>query len=64
VPRFGRLRDTLNQKSPQADALVAPELLTVIAGGQGSGLRMNEAEIARSVGGRSHLEDLKAALNN
>jgi hypothetical protein len=63
IQRFGRLKDTLNQNTPQADALVAPELLTVMAGGAGSGLRMNEAEISRIVGGRSNLESLKAALN-
>ena len=61
--RFGRLQDTINQNSPQADALVAPELLSVMAGGQGSGLRMNEAEIARIVGGRSKWQDLQAAVN-
>jgi len=61
--RLGRLQDTLAQNSPQADALVAPELLTVMAGGMGSGLRMNEAEIARIVGGRSKWESLKAAIN-
>jgi hypothetical protein len=59
--RMGRLKDTLAQGTPQADALAAPELLTIMAGGQGSGLRMNEAEIARIVGGRSHWENLKAA---
>lgn len=63
VTRLGRLADTINQVTPQADALVAPELLTVMAGGQGSGLRMNEAEIARIVGGRTNLEGFKAALN-
>lgn len=63
VLRMGRLQDTLNQNTPQADALVAPELLTVMAGGQGSGLRMNEAEISRIVGGRSNWESLKAAVN-
>jgi hypothetical protein len=63
IQRFGRLQDTINQNSPQADALVAPELLTVMAGGQGSGLRMNEAEISRIVGGRSKWEDLQAAAN-
>ena len=61
IQRLGRLQDTLAQNSPQADALVAPELLTVMAGGQGSGLRMNEAEISRIVGGRSQWENLKAA---
>jgi hypothetical protein len=62
--RMGRLSDTLNQQSPQADALIGPELLTVMAGGQGSGLRMNEAEIHRIVGGRSAWEDLKGHLQH
>ena len=61
VARMGRLKDTLAQGTPQADALVAPELLTVMAGGAGSGLRMNEAEIARIIGGRSKWESLRAA---
>jgi hypothetical protein len=34
-----------------------------MAGGQGSGIRINEAEINRVVGGRSKWEDLKAAVN-
>ncbi|HEX8711814.1 MAG TPA: hypothetical protein VF730_08075 [Terracidiphilus sp.] len=63
IMRMGRLRDTLAQGTPQADALIAPELLTVMAGGMGSGLRMNEAEIARIVGGRSNWESLKASMN-
>ena len=54
------LNDELNQGSPVADALVAPKLLSVLVGGQGSGLRMNEAEISRVVGGRSNWESLKA----
>jgi hypothetical protein len=62
--RFSRLQDTLDQKSPQADALVGPELLSVMSGGQGSGLRMNEAEISRIVGGRSAWESLKASINH
>ena len=41
---------------------MAPELLSVMAGGVGSGVRMNEAEIARIVGGRSQWESLKAAM--
>jgi hypothetical protein len=63
VTRLGRLNDTIGQNTPQADALVGPELLTVMAGGAGSGLRMNEAEIARVVGGRSKWQDLEAAIN-
>lgn len=61
--RIGRLRATINQNTPQADALIAPELLTAMAGGAGSGLRMNEAEIARIIGGRNQWESLKARLN-
>jgi len=61
--RFDRLKTTVDQRTPQADALIAPELLTVMAGGQGSGLRMNEAEISRIIGGRSNYEGLKAKLN-
>jgi hypothetical protein len=61
--RFSRLEATIGQSTPTADALIAPELLTVMAGGQGSGLRMNEAEIARIVGGRSKWQSLQAAVN-
>ena len=61
--RMGRLQDTLAQNNQQSDALVAPELLTVMAGGQGSGLRMNEAEIARVIGGATAWTRLKTAIN-
>src|SRR5581483_4100362 len=60
LSRMSRLDETLRQNSPQADSLVAPELLTIMAGGQGSGLRMNEAEISRIVGGRSNWQNLQA----
>lgn len=60
--RIERLQTSLNEKTPQADALIAPELLTAMAGGQGSGLRMNEAEISRIVGGRTALEGLKSTM--
>lgn len=63
VNRMGNLRESLAQKTPLSDALIAPELLTVMAGGQGSGLRMNEAEISRIVHGRGHWEDIQAAVN-
>ena len=61
--RLTRVTDAINQRDPQADSLIAPELLSVMAGGQGSGLRMNEAEISRIVGGRSNWEAIQAALN-
>lgn len=53
----------LDQKNKQGDALVAPELLSIAAGGAGSGLRMNEAEISRVIGGRSAWDALKAEAN-
>lgn len=62
--RVGRLVDTIDQKNPQADALIAPELLSIMAGGQGSGVRMNQAEIERIAGGRSGWENLKAAVQH
>jgi hypothetical protein len=62
VDRMARLQQTLGQNSPQADSLVAPELLTVMAGGMGTGLRMTEAEIARVIGGRTAWESLKAKI--
>lgn len=61
--RLGRLKDSLRVGNPVADALVAPELLTIMAGGRDSGLRMTEAEIVRIVGGRSAWESLKASAN-
>lgn len=61
--RYTRLVDTVNQKSPQADALIAPELLVLMAGGQGSGLRINEAEIKRVISGRNEWQDIQAAVN-
>jgi hypothetical protein len=63
VSRISNLMITLGRNTPQADTLVAPELLTTMAGGQGSGLRMNEAEISRIVGGRTGWEDIKAKVN-
>ena len=53
----------LDAKDKQADAQVAPELLSIASGGVGSGLRMNEAEISRVVGGRSVWDSLIAAIN-
>jgi hypothetical protein len=58
--RMVTLKDSLAQGTPQADALIAPELLTAAAGGAGSGLRMNEAEISRIVGGRNQWQTLLA----
>lgn len=64
MQRFGNLESSVSQATPEADALVAPELLSIMAGGQGSGLRMNQAEIDRIVGGRSAWENLRAAAQH
>jgi hypothetical protein len=61
--RISRLEGTLAQANPQADSLVAPELLSIMAGGSGSGLRMNEAEISRVLGGATKWTQLQGALN-
>ncbi len=53
----------LDLKTKEADAVVAPEILTLAAGGQGSGLRMNEAEIKRIAGGRALWDTLVAKAN-
>jgi hypothetical protein len=63
VEKIGVAIDNLNQMSPAADALAAPEILTAMVGGPGSGLRMNDAEISRIIGGRTNWESLKAQLN-
>lgn len=61
--RLDRVLISIKQNSPAADSLIAPELLTAMAGGLNSGLRMTEAEIGRIVGGRSAWQSLKAAIN-
>ena len=61
--RINKLVTSLAQRTPQADAVLAPEILVVMAGGAGSGVRLNEAEMERVVKGRSNLESLRAALN-
>ena len=57
------LLHNLDARNKQSDAQVAPELLSIASGGVGSGLRMNEAEISRVVGGRSIWDALIAAAN-
>ena len=61
--KIGAALSNLNLQSPQADALLAPQILSIAAGGTGSGLRMNEAEISRIVGGSTKWTQLQTALN-
>lgn len=63
VEKIGIAIDNLQQRTPQGDALAAPEILTAMVGGQGSGLRMNEAEISRIIGGATKWTQLKTQLN-
>jgi hypothetical protein len=64
VTRLANLKDAIEIRSPQADTLLAPEVLSVFAGGTGSGLRMTESEIARVVGGNTVWQRLKNRLND
>lgn len=63
MAKISAATSNIDLKSPQADALLAPQILSLSAGGAGSGLRMNEAEIARILGGRTVWETLKASAN-
>lgn len=56
--------DALAQRTPASDAIVVPQILSAMAGGAGSGLRMNEAEIKRIFGGRSGWENIKASIEH
>lgn len=62
IERIARFRDSINQQTPQADSVLAPEVMIIMAGGAGSGVRITQGEIERVTGGRSNLESLKAAL--
>jgi len=61
--RMSTLTQNTNFHTPQADALLAPEILSVVAGGSGSGLRMNQAELDRIMGGATKWTQLQTALN-
>lgn len=63
VARLGRLKDTIENGSPLADSLTAPELMVVMAGGAGSGVRITQGEINNVMGGQSRWEAMRAALN-
>lgn len=61
--RLSRLDDSVFAHSAQADSLIAPELVTVVAGGQGTGVRITQGEIDNVMHGRSNWEAVKAAVN-
>lgn len=62
--RLARLGSSLNLKTPQADAEIAPQLMVAMAGGAGSGVRITQAEIDRTEGGRSGWENMKARIQH
>jgi len=61
--RFARFAETVKAGGPVADAVLAPELLSITSGGMGSGLRMSEAEIGRILGSTSAWGDLLKAAS-
>ena len=56
-----RLNDTLAQGTPQSDALVGAQLVRMVSGAQGS-LAGTVPLVEQAVGGRSHWQDLQAAI--
>jgi hypothetical protein len=60
---LAKVSEAVDERTPQGDALVAPALLKLMVGGQGSGVRITQPEIKQVLGGRSKIEDWKAALN-
>jgi hypothetical protein len=57
------LGSVLAQRTPAADALIAPLVLKATVAGQGSGFRMTRAEIENVLHSRSKWQDLEVALN-
>lgn len=63
MARTSRLEEALNQGGGIGHSVAIPEFLTVMAGGTGSGLRINEAELHRIADlSRTAWEDLKTKL--
>lgn len=56
-------RDLLGMGTLQADKLVAPQLLKILVGGTGSGVRITQGEIAQVAGGQTGVDSIKALLN-
>lgn len=61
---LAKLDEVVTQRTPQADALIAPAMLKLMVGGQGSGVRITKGEIEAVTGGRSGFENLKAAFEH
>jgi hypothetical protein len=61
--RLSNLDETLRNGRTVSEALVAPELLSILAGGQASGLKMTDAELNRINGARGFWADLKVKVS-
>lgn len=60
LARYGKLKETLDGGSTTSEALVAPQLMTFMAGGTGSGVRITNAELQAISNARGFWEDLQA----
>jgi hypothetical protein len=58
--KINDLDTAINQQTPMADSLLAPKFLSVMVGGQGSGLRMTKAELDRIAGGAGKFQQLQS----
>lgn len=58
-----KIQTALDAHNIQADADIGPQLLKVVAGGTGSGLRLTQAEINQTLGGRTAYEALQAGIS-
>lgn len=62
LERVDRAETVLSSPNFLADAVAAPEVLQIMAGGMGSGLRMTDAELNRVNSAQNKLDQLKAGL--
>lgn len=62
LERVDRAEKVLNSKNFIADAIAAPEVLQIMAGGMGSGLRMTDAELNRVNQAQTKLDQLRGAI--
>lgn len=58
LPRLAKLADTLKTPGGVNDVVATPELLSAMAGGQGAGLRMSQAELNMIQNARPLLDSL------
>ena len=62
LTRLQRLKESIAAGSAIADSVTAPELVTAIAGGQGSGVRITQAELNAVIGARGTVDTLKQGI--